>query len=46
MGTFDAQIPTHEGFAHVDVFYLDFNFILLAIGGLRAHEATTGPKEG
>jgi hypothetical protein len=43
---FDAQVATHEGLAHIDVFYLDFDFILLAVRGLSAHEATTGPKEG
>jgi hypothetical protein len=43
--TLDTQISTHEGFAHVDVFYLDLNFILLAVRGLSAYEATTGPEE-
>lgn len=44
--TFDAQVSTHEGLAHVDMFYIDFDVILLAVGGLGAHEATAGPKEG
>jgi hypothetical protein len=43
--TFDAQVSTHEGLAHVDMFYLDLDIVLLAIGGLGAHEATAGPKE-
>lgn len=29
--TFNAQIAAHEGLAHIDVLYLDFDFILLAI---------------
>jgi hypothetical protein len=43
--TLDAQVSAHEGFAHVHVFYLHFDFVLLAVGRLAANEAATGSEE-
>lgn len=44
--TFDAQVSTHEGLTHIDMFYLDFDFVFLTIGRLTAHKATSGSEEG
>lgn len=29
--TFDAQVSAHERFAHIDMFNLHFNFVLLTV---------------
>jgi hypothetical protein len=43
--TFDAQISAHERLAHIDVFDLYLDLVLLAIGRLASLEATTGAEE-
>jgi hypothetical protein len=43
--TFDAQISAQEGVAHIDVFDLDLDLVLLTIGGLVSFEATAGAEQ-
>lgn len=46
MRTLNAQVSTHERFAHINMFYLNVHFVLLAIGGLAALEAAARAEEG